>query len=43
MYSCEMYMRVFREGEEKRDGDRDKDRHRQTKREKERSDIDAKV
>lgn len=34
-----MYMRVFREGEEKRERDRDKDRHRPTKREKERSDA----
>lgn len=38
MYSCEMYMRVFREGGG-REGDRDIDRHRQTKREKERSDA----
>lgn len=39
MYSCEMYMRVFREGGRGREGDRDIDRHRQTKREKERSDA----
>lgn len=32
MYSCEMYMRVFREEEEKREGDRDKDRQRERKR-----------
>lgn len=39
MYSCEMYMCVFREGEKKREGDRDKDRYRQIKREKERFDV----
>lgn len=42
MYSCEMYMRVFREEGRKEERDkREKYRHRQTEREKKR--YDAKV